>query len=238
MNAPSQPDVASDETLQIFQSRREEITNKARDPSLNCTESSSMVRQSLVQSNERTSKSMENISKAIKNAETMTEKCSNSRKISTVSIQGDSMTELLGGLYKKFEDIEQSNSTRLGKIENEIDARFKEHNIAFQELRRRYERLENKTDAKSVQRLAKNYSDLTNTSSLDIQIGKLAELLKGLYQKLEEMEKSNATQFRNIIDNSKETDRCLKHVKAQEEATKIELHGVRRRMDSFEKKPY
>ena len=78
--------------------------------------------------------------------------------------------------------------------------------------------------------------DLRKKSAPNIQIDMISESLEGLYRKLEEMEQTNAIQFRNIVENNKKTDKCLQDLKEQEEATKIELQGMRKRFESFEKK--
>ena len=235
------PDVVLEDTLQIFQSRMEEATNKTTNLGLNRTDTNSIACESLVQSNERTFYSMSSITKARKNAETMIENNSDSRKISTITISGDCVTESSKCLYKKLEGLEQIMSTQFGKIienKKEIEKRLEIQEIAFQEIEKRFESFEKKTRSKSLLRMGKKHTDMTNKSPLTIQIDKMAESLENLYKKLEVMDQTNATQFINIIDNNKETDKCLKHIKEQEKTMKLELQGVRRRLESFEKKKY
>ena len=81
----------------------------------------------------------------------------------------------------------------------------------------------------SVQTMTENSLDSTNKSSLNTQIDMIAGSLEHVYKKLEKMEQNNTTQFRRIIGTEK-------RVKELGEATKIELQGIRRRFESFEKK--
>ena len=92
----------------------------------------------------------------------------------------------------------------------------------------------------SVQAWPENDSDLKNKSSVNIQRDKMAESLEGLYKRLEAMEETSATQLRKIVESNKETAKLLKEEEAkrlkQEKATKMELQGIRRRLESSEKK--
>ena len=94
----------------------------------------------------------------------------------------------------------------------------------------------------SVQPWTDNDSDLKNKSSVNIQRDKMAESLEGLYKRLQKMDETNETQFRNIVESNKETAKLLKEEEAkrlkQEKATKMELQGIRRRMESSEKKSH
>ena len=208
IETPSHLDVIPEPTLQIIHSTMGEFTNNAINQSLNCTGSYSMAEHY--------------IPKSTKSSETMIENNRDSRTTSNVSILGDSMTVSLEGLYKKLEEMEQSNSTRFEKMignKTDIDRRFKTYDIAFQEMRRSIEGFENKTFSKGVQKITKYNSDSTNKSSLENQIDDMAESLKGLYHKLERMEQTNATQ-------------------SKIEKLEIELQGMRRRLESFENKKH
>ena len=94
----------------------------------------------------------------------------------------------------------------------------------------------------SVQTLTENGSDLTNSLSLNLKMDMIAQSLDGLSKQLEELEDTTATQFRTIIEIKKETETQLKVEEAkrikQEKAMKIELQGIRRRFESFEKKSH
>ena len=94
----------------------------------------------------------------------------------------------------------------------------------------------------SAQAWTENDSDLKNKSSFNIQIDKISESLEGLYKRLQEMDENNATQFRNIVESNKETAKLLKEEETkrlkQEKAMKMELQGIRRRLESSEKKSH
>ena len=94
----------------------------------------------------------------------------------------------------------------------------------------------------SGQAWTENDSDLKNKSSVNIQIDKISESLEGLYKRLQEMDGTNATQFRNIVESNKETAKLLKEEETkrlkQENATKMELQGIRRRLEISEKKSH
>ena len=234
---PSHPDAILEDTLEIFQSRREEIPNNEGNIRMSYTDSRSMTCQSLDQSNERSSKSMHCITNTTKSAEFKTENNSDLRKKSTLRIDRNIMSESLEGVYRKLEEMEINISTKLRKIINkDTEKRLKEHEIPLQRIRKRLETLEKKTQSTSIQKMTENYSGSTNNPSLNIHKDNMAESLKVLYKKLEEMEQTNAIQFRNIVENNKKTDKCLQDLKEQEEATKIELQGMRKRFESFEKK--
>ena len=95
----------------------------------------------------------------------------------------------------------------------------------------------------SAQTWTENNSDSMNRSSFDIKMDMIAQSVEELSKKVEEMEETNATQqrlFRQIIQNNKDTDKLLKEEEAKrmkkEKAMKIELQGMRRRIESSEKK--
>ena len=94
----------------------------------------------------------------------------------------------------------------------------------------------------SVQPWTENDSDLKNKSSVNIQRDKMAESLEGLYKRLQEMDENNAIRFRNIVESNKETAKLLKEEEAkrikQENETKIEFQGMRRRIESSEKRSH
>ena len=97
----------------------------------------------------------------------------------------------------------------------------------------------------SAQTWTENNSDMMNRSSFDIKMDMISQSLGELYKKVEEMEETNATQqrlFRQIIQNNKETDKHMKEEEAKrmkkEKAIKIELQGMRRRIESSEKKSH
>ena len=97
----------------------------------------------------------------------------------------------------------------------------------------------------SAQTWTENNSDLMNRSSFDIKMDMITQSVEELSKKVEEMEETNATQqrsFRQIIQNNKETDKLLKEEEAKrmkkEKAMKIELQGMRRRIESSEKKSH
>ena len=89
------------------------------------------------------------------------------------------------------------------------------------------------TVSNSVQIMTKNNCDLTNKTSLNNQQDMMSGSSEGQYQKLVEIEQTNAAQLRKIIENNVE---ICKRVKQQEEATKTELQGLRTMLGSFEKK--
>ena len=236
---PGHPDAILEDTLEIFQSRREEIPNNEGNIRMSCTDSRSMTCQSLDQSNECSSKSMHCITNTTKSAEFKTENNSDLRKKSTLRIDRNIMPESLEGVYRKLEEMEINISTKLRKIINkDTDKRIEKHEIALQRIRKRFESFEKKTQSTSIQGMTENYSGSTSNPSLNIRMDNMAESLEVLYKKLEEMEQTNAIQLKNNTENNKETDKCLKLLKEQEEATKIDLQGMRKRFESFEKKKH
>ena len=92
----------------------------------------------------------------------------------------------------------------------------------------------------SVQSWTENDRDLKNKSSVNLQRDRMAESLEALYERLNEMDETNATQFKKIIESNKETAELLKEEETkrlkQEKAMKMELQGIRRRLESSEKK--
>ena len=205
-------------------------------PNLNFTDYSSKEGQNLVQTNEWTSNL---ISKPLDCAESLTEINIDLRKKSAPNIQIDMISESLESLYKKLEEMEQTNATRFQKIieNNETDKRSREQTKATIELPRITRRLES-LERKVVQKLPRNHWDATNKSCINMHQDMMAQSLEGLHRKLERMEQNNETQFRNTIEKDKEVEKRLKYFQDQEDATKFELQGMRRRLESFEKKKH
>ena len=237
VKAPSNLDVVLEDTMHIYQTITEEITNKTRNPSFNFTKYNSKEGQNLVQTNEWSSKSMHLISKPLDGAEILTETNIDLREKSALNMQRDMMSKSLDSMYKKLEEMEQTNAAQYQrKIENnkKTDKRFKEQEKATKELQMiagRFEILEKKVDKK----LPENYWDSTNKSCINMQQDMLAQSLESLHKKLEQMKQINVTQFENILQNNKAVEKRLKDFQEQEDATKFELQGMRRRLKSFEK---
>ena len=130
------------------------------------------------------------------------------------------------------------NEESTNKKKNSIVPFNQSNSIAVQSLPRFNERSSTSVhcvteETKSVQTMTDDNIDIINKSSTNILKCMMTESLNGVYRKLEEIEQSNQTQFRKIIENNKETDNRVKELK---EAMKIQHLGMRRRFESLEKK--
>ena len=83
----------------------------------------------------------------------------------------------------------------------------------------------------TIQIMNEDNGNLKNKSSLAVQV--VADSLDVLYEKLEKMEQTNTTQFRKMIDKNEEADKNFKEIK---ESMKFQLQGLRRRVESLNKK--
>ena len=136
----------------------EEIPNTVRSLSLNRNEFNSMAGQSLAKSNQRILKSAHYITREANSVQTMTENGNDFTNTPSLNTKIEMISESLGGLYKKLEEIGHDNTTRFRKLvekNKDTDKRLNEEEskrikqeestkIELQGMRRRFESFEKK----------------------------------------------------------------------------------------------
>ena len=142
----SHRDVVPEETLKIFQSGMKEVLENDGNPSLNRTETKSIADHRVAKLDELSSNFIQYTTKATNSLQSMTENKLDLTSKSPLNNQRDMIAESLEGLYKKLDEIEQTNASQFRKIAENFqasDKRFKEQEDAIkselQSISRRFE---------------------------------------------------------------------------------------------------